>query len=236
MKAEQRKELETNTLADRMGHLVQRVKGGERRTFLIYFIVVAAIFVAGFLGYRWYYRDVQETSMHWVMLYDGSRESIGQLAGNPEIANKPAGKAARLQVAWMWYWDEGVKLAAADQLGSMNQIKKASKIYEDLVTDCKDDPTFEPQAMLGVAICAESLAVQDRANLKRAKSQYLQLVEKYPDTAEGKFAKKRQDILSNDTSFKALSKSYEDLQRLLGVPGPFQMPGGLNFRDIPGHQ
>ena len=38
MKAEQRKELETNTLADRMGHLMQRVKGGERRTFLFYFI------------------------------------------------------------------------------------------------------------------------------------------------------------------------------------------------------
>jgi len=40
MKAEQRKELETNALADRMGHLVQRVKTQQRRTTLYWVLMV----------------------------------------------------------------------------------------------------------------------------------------------------------------------------------------------------
>src|SRR2546423_10961629 len=36
MKAEHRKELETNTLADKMGTVMQRVKTGRRGTFFLY--------------------------------------------------------------------------------------------------------------------------------------------------------------------------------------------------------
>ena len=54
MKAEQRKELETNTLADKMGRAMLRVKSSPRRTFLTYVIVAAAAIFAVWFGLHWW--------------------------------------------------------------------------------------------------------------------------------------------------------------------------------------
>ena len=225
MKAEQRKELETNTLADKMGRFMQRVKVGQRRTFMMYFLAVAGLFVILFLAYRWWNRDAEARSMQWIMLYDGSQEHLKQLAAS-DAKDTPAGKAARLQEAWLDYWYFGVKKSGGDPRGALNSIKIALRTYTELVDNCKDDPTFEPQAMLGMAVSEESLAVEDVVHLKKAKTLYDELAKKYENTAEGKFAKLRHEILNDPTKNKALSKEYDELRRMLDVPRFIHPPLG----------
>src|SRR5438105_1396043 len=104
MKAEQRKELETNTLADKMGHMMQRVKTSQRRTYVTYGLIAAAVVVAAWLGYRWYTSDVAERSMQWVSFYDGAGGQIDELA---KLKESNVAKAARFQNAWNEYWNFG---------------------------------------------------------------------------------------------------------------------------------
>jgi hypothetical protein len=219
MKAEQRKELETNTLADKVGHAMQRVKGSSRRSVVIYFVVGIVLVIALFFGYRELTLREQRLSMQWLMLDDGSGNHLEQLAG----LETPAGRSARLQFAWLFYWEQGVCMIGVNPQNAMKAIMIASESYKRIAKDCKEanDTIFEPQALLGVAVCEESLAVQDRSALGRAKEAYTKIVEheKYKDSAAGKFAQKRLDHLNDKTKFKELELVYEDLQRTLQIPG-----------------
>jgi hypothetical protein len=219
MKAEQRKELETNTLADKVGHAMQRVKGSSRRSMVIYFVVGIALLIALFLGYQEYKLRKQQTSMQWLMLDDGSLSHLNQL----EKVDSPAGRSARLQIAWLTYWELGVRMVGVDPAGAMKSVSSASSAYDKIAKECKEagDKIFEPQALLGVAVCEETLAAQDRSSLLRAKEAYTKLAdsEDYKDSAEGKFAKKRLDLLNDKTKLKEMEVVYEDLQRTLLIPG-----------------
>ena len=222
MKAEQRKELETNTLADRMGQVVTRVKTSPRRTFMIYLLVTLAVLVAVWLGWRWYSEKEVERSRQWIHFYDGAGHHIEALAKDKDTH---AGKAARFQEAWLSYWDHGIKMLATDKAGAIIELNKAVKRYGELAEECKDDAIFEPQALLGRAVAMESLAVQDRGKLDRAAEFYEELtkIEKYEKSAEARFAQDRLKILQNKTANQELKTTYKDLQELLGIPAPMKL-------------
>ncbi len=216
MKAEQRKELETNTLADRVGQAMQRVKGSSRRSMVIYFIIALALLIALWLGYRELSFRKQTTSLHWVMLDDGSDPHLRQLAS----LETPAGRSARLQIAWLIYWEQGVRMVGVDPAGAMKAVSDASSFYAQIAKECKDadDKIFEPQALLGIAVCEETRGAQDRSSLARAKDAYAKVFDSYPESAEGKFAKKRLDLMNDKTKFKELEIVYEDFQKTLMIP------------------
>ena len=234
MKAEQRKELETNTLADRMGQMMQRVKSGQRRTVVLYVLAAVLLLIGLWFGYRWWEGGKQDTSLQWLTLYDGAMPGLLELQKNSP--NSAAGKAARLQIAWALYWDFGVKSAAADQKGAMIRLKEAQKLYGDLVEDCKDDtnPVFMQQALLGLAVTQESLAIENPASLKRATDNYKEVVDKFPKSAEAKFARERVDILKDETKKKGLENSYSDLRSLFGIQRP--LAPGFQPPDDPIHK
>src|SRR6266700_1921512 len=104
MKAEPRKELETNALADRMVHLVQRVKTQQRRTTLYWAIMVAVLFIVLFVAIRWHYTTRADSSHRWVGLEIGARKmyfpDVPGLADlSKEYPETNQGKAARFQEA-----------------------------------------------------------------------------------------------------------------------------------------
>jgi hypothetical protein len=227
MKAEQRKELETNTLADKMGHMMQRVKAGQRRTFFIYFLVAASVAVAAFLGYRWWTTERQERSEQWVRFYDGSGQQIQEFAANKEIGETNVGKAARLQLAWHLYWTDGIKMVGAEPRLAMVRLMQAKQIYQTVAEQSKDDPLYEPQSLLGAAVCEESLAAQDpRTHLEEAKKLYKGLAEheKYGKMAEGRFAEERLKILNEKTRYEALVDEYLELKTMLDIPAEERRP------------
>lgn len=231
MKAEQRKELETNTLADKMGHVVQRVKGGERRTILIYVAIAVAIVVGIFLTYRWWVTSKMEDSERWVKLDDGSEYHVKYLAGQDTSTN--AGKAALLQVAWFYYWEGGVKMLGVDQKGAVQSIVKAEGIYREALKICADDKVYEPQAMLGIAVVEEAKAAVDPKFLTNAAESYEEVFKKYEASAEGKYAKKRFDELKDKKKRAEIEEFYRGLQLDMqlaqhhagaGIQGGFPMP------------
>jgi hypothetical protein len=236
MKAEQRKELETNILADKMGRAVQRVKTSPRRTVTIYIVIAVAVVIGLAVAYRSYRQSVETTSELWVKLDDGAAPYITNLAGTQ--GDTPVGKAARFQIAWLKYWELGIKRLGVDHVGALKEgIDGASKDYQSLAIDCKDDPVFEPQALLGIAVCEEAKALQDRTRLDKAANLYDALAkhEKYKDTAEGKFAQGRLDQL-RDAKGKIraeASTTYEELQRTLNIR-ELQAPRDMDpFNQLP---
>jgi len=231
MKAEQRKEMETNTLADRMGRVMQRVKTSPRRTFLTYFIVTVALLIALWVGYRWYYKDVAERSLQWLKLYDGSANFIQDLAKDSDTYS---GKAALFQIAWELYWLDGVKMMASDKVGAMKSLKRSVDLYGQLAEKCKDDKVFEPQALLGRAVAQETRAVENRDHLKKAKEYYEELTTKYEKSAEAEFARKRLEILKDDAKRQDLAATYKELQSFLGIPAPLQEPAFKGLQPFPG--
>ena len=230
MKAEQRKELETNTLADKMGRVMTRVKTGQRRTYLIYLLIFVAVAIGLYFTYRYMVISRQETSMQWLEFDDGSAGHLNKLV-NVEPPTAPA-KAAMFQVAWMIYWEGGVKMIGADPAGSMERLRDASARYQKLAELCKDDAIFEPQALLGIAVVEETKAVQDRNFLDKSVEAYGEIVTKYPDSAAGKFAKGRLDQLKDKEGRKKIAVVYEDLQKALRVPG-LERPGLGGLDNLP---
>lgn len=227
MKAEHRKVLETNTLADRMGQAMQRVKGGRRSTFLVYVLVVVALLIGLWFFYATMTSSRQETSYRWLRLDDGGLKNLDDLA-NKE-GTTPAGKAARLQIAWLLYWEKGVKFIGTDPQGSLQMLKTSGDLYRKLAEDCKDDPLYEPQALLGIAVVEESKAIQDRDFLKKAEEAYKAVIEanegKYKDTVEGKFAQGRIEQLKDNKKRAEIVAIYDELKTLMRIPAiQQQMP------------
>ena len=218
MKAEQRKELETNTLADKMGQVMQRVKTGQRRTFLVYVVIAAVVIIVLGVGYRMWTMSKQDTASDWVSLDDATGGDLRRLAENK--TDTEAGKAASLQIAWSIYWELGIKRLASDPAGSVKWIDEAQKRYERLAEACKDDKIFEPQALLGMAVCEESRAIQVRTRLEKAVKLYGDVVDKYKDTAEGHYAQARLDQLrdKNGKIRPEATATYDELQRQMRVP------------------
>lgn len=236
MKAEHRKELDTNLLADRVGKAVQRVKGSPRRAVFYYFLAAAAIVLVGGFIYRSIRQGYETTASQWISFDDGSRGNIRALS---QDLDTNVGKAAAFQICWYLYWEEGVKFLGSNPRGGLLGVSEAAKIYSLLAEKCKGDALFEPQAMLGLAVCEETLAIQDRARLKRAAELYDALVqhEQYKSTAEGKFAQDRLEKLrdSKGNIRAEVTNFYADLQPMLNVPNleaPREFPG-LPPLDLP---
>ena len=218
MKAEHRKELETNTLADKMGQAMQRVKSGRRSTFLLYFAVALGLLVALWFAYSYMAGAKQEGSERWLRLDDGGAKNLEQLS--VQDGSTPAGKAARLQIAWMIYWERGIKFFGTDPNGAMEALKIAGTEYRKLAEECKDDPLFEPQALLGVAVVEETKALQDAALLDRAEGAYKAVLgtdNKYKDTVYGKYAQNRLDQLKDNKKRGEIVAVYDELRRDFGI-------------------
>jgi hypothetical protein len=241
MKAEHRKELETNTLADKMGHAMQRVKSGRRSTLFITILVGAVLVIGGWFWYKSVTSSTQETSNEWLQLDDGGQKNIGSLS----TKDTNAGKAAKLQFAWIAYWEFGVKKIGTDQRGALEAINLAGKAYQSLAKECADEnpPIYAPQAFLGIGVVEETKAVQERGALDKAKSAYLEVIEKFSKIIDGKetnteaaFAKGRLDVLKDKKGRAELEAVYDDLQKQLGIRGPqaFKgMPPLPGFDDLP---
>jgi hypothetical protein len=220
MKAEHRKELETNILADRMGHLIQRMKHRPQRRVFLYVIAGLIVVVGLFIFYNMRKTAAAEASERWRWLEDGFRPYIDQLKAEYKDTNE--GKAARFQYAWLAAWDEGLTLLGASPVDAFRDLEVAESYYKSLVEDCAGDPVWEPEAMYALAVIEEARALRakDRKNtLVRAGALYKKVAEKYKDSAHGKSAKKRAKLL--EEKGKEIEEFYDSLELRLDVEKHF---------------
>jgi len=230
MKAEHRKELQTNILADRMGRLVQRMKERPKKRALLYVVLGGVLILGLFIFFRIRSAAALEESDRWSWLDDGFQQEMKAL--RLEYAETNPGKAARFQYAWLAEWDVGLKALAADPVdvlkisGEIDEkpgnLEVAQNILLRLKKDCEGDPIWEPEALYGLAVIEETRAIRrkDRdKHLKEALKLYKNLAENHKDSTRGKLARQRAEAL--EKRGQEIAAFYDELSTSLDIEKRF---------------
>jgi hypothetical protein len=225
MKAEHRRELHTNLLADRMGRLVQGMRGTNRSTsvyvwvFLGVAVVTYAVWqyamVAGSSG-----RSAEWTSLDAAMQGGEDGSQLGKLAN--ENAGTIPGRTARFVLARLKFKDGQDKLSSIDRTRAIESLVEARKEYEKLAGESADAPLLEQEALLAVAKAEEMLASSPDpdnpgkmlGSLDRALEFYRRLATRFPGSPAGKDAAERAELLS--TKQAEVARFYQELEELAG--------------------
>lgn len=218
MKAEHRKELETNALADRMGRVVERIKHKPSGRGYLWLVLAAFVLAALFVFNLVRSTRQQEAALAWAAFEDADQKQLlrfSNIGKDPSDAPENVTKASRFQVAWHLVWEAGVKKLGADWRGSLLNLRHAEAIYSKLVSECEDDPVGLPEALYGLAIITETRAIQDRAKLKDAQQQFETLAKDHPKSAYGQLAEKRAAYIRDN--FVNLELFYQNLQQQFRV-------------------
>ncbi|MBY0522576.1 MAG: hypothetical protein K2R98_04235 [Gemmataceae bacterium] len=200
MKAEHRKELETNVLADRMGRMVDTFKHGPQNPKTWWYALAAAVVIGGGIWAIVYFtgQNREKSSALWTKL-----ENIGQntdfnqtIKELDELATSNAGtipaRTANFEEARLLLSRGMENLGSLDQHPSaLDELERARTLYEQQEPKVKDTPLLQQEAMMGAAKAEESLIGSGRGTIERAQELYQKLADAYPDTFQGEAAKKR---------------------------------------------
>jgi tetratricopeptide (TPR) repeat protein len=202
MKAEHRKELETNKLADKIGGFVQSFKEGPSRNAIIYGSVVMAAIVL-IVIYRWVSANATATdSTRWLRLEQiTSREELETFSNeNPDTEQ---GRLARFQLARIDLVNGLTNLGSINKTDAIKGIRRAAESYEKLVGESASAPQLAQEALLNAAKARESLGEFDQA-----KQLYGRLARDYPQSLKGK------DAAEQLRSLEAAGPVLDELKRL----------------------
>jgi hypothetical protein len=211
MKAEHRKELQTNTLADMLGRTVRNVRGGGTgvswRTVIIVLVLVLAV------GIFWWVKKNQSRgdAELWVKLDDNTSKNIEQLFKESNDTNQ--GKAATLMLAYEIQY-EGVRLVGGGpqmQPAGVQRLQQSQALYVQAQKLCEGNDEWMAEAKYGEAAATEALTVEDPENLTKAKNLYADLAKgDLGKTGYGMLAAKRLEQLNNQTEQAAIAGFYRD--------------------------
>jgi hypothetical protein len=214
MKAQQRKEMHTNALADWLGRFVQMVqhtREGPSTTVLVVGVVFVAI-AAGVVGWVWYDRHskLQTSAENRDLDQAQTREDYKKIAdAHP---NTPAGRVARVQLARLSLKDGLDQLYASnadDRTHARANLEEAKKYYGGLVRDCQDSPVLVQECLMGEAKAQESLG-----DLDGALATYRSLITQHKDSFLAQEADEHVKFLENPENRKKLETFYQDLNKL----------------------
>jgi tetratricopeptide (TPR) repeat protein len=204
MKAEHRKELMTNTLANRLGEAVQTMKEGPSRGTIF---VLAAVGVIVILALVWRYLATsgeESDSAQWLK-WDSlaTPEQLKAFVENKEIEGQAQGRLARLEEARRSL-HEGLRQLgnAGTRKKALEELKGAAGLYDKLAQECADKPLLHQQVLMGAAKANESLG-----EVEQARKYYQQLQDKYGKSVFGQEAAEqiqRLDAAEKNGDFKAL--------------------------------
>jgi hypothetical protein len=238
MKAEHRKELETNILADRMGRVLRTSKETSPVSLWYWVLGIGLLLVAALLINRWFIFSGERTAKEWVMFESGDQQDLFRLAQANKSQN--VGKAARFQIAFEKLWIVGITKLAANTAEAKSNILDAREDYEALAKECQYDPVFLPEALYGLAVIEETGAIDDPDKLKTAVTAYKRVVKEAKDSAFAKLAQERIDALEVPPAVEGDdAKAREDREiretKLREIAGMYNyLKNDLRPRGMPG--
>jgi tetratricopeptide (TPR) repeat protein len=205
MKAEHRKELQTNVLADRLGHLYESVKEGPSRTTWLV-LGVAALVVVLVLAWRYFAQSAEAISAaRWVRLDSLTTASeLEDFINDKDNKGTPQLNAARFELARMslaeGLREMGKPLRRTEAVG---QVRKAAETYEKLADEAGEVPLLQEEALMGAARAYESLG-----EYAKAKPFYERLVKEHGKSAFAKEASASLERLNDekDADLRALAE------------------------------
>ena len=170
MKAEHRKELETNILADRMGRVLRSSKETSTTAMWYWVAAVCVVLLGAFLLNRWFIFSAEGSATAWGFLESGDPQALKQLVQQYPTQN--VGKAARFQIAFEKLWVYGISKLGANPAEAKSNILDAQEDYTRLAKECQYDPLFLAEALYGLAVIEETGAIDDPDMLKSAVTAY----------------------------------------------------------------
>jgi hypothetical protein len=161
MKAQKRHELHTNFLADRLGRILQSMKGGNRSTASVLgwtFLILALATYALWQYSEW--ASQGRRSEQWMVLsgavhdFREGNEKLSKLAVSQR--GTIPGRTARFEVARLDLQQGEEELRLSRSEGIKNLVE-ARKLYKELSGECVDCPILAQEALMGIAKAEESL-------------------------------------------------------------------------------
>jgi len=218
MKAEHRKELQTNSLADYLGRTVRNIRGGTGLSWTKVLLVLAAVLAV--LAVLWYFRNRgRENAELWLKLDANTETKLQEIA--KDYKDTKQGQAARFSLANLYLW-HGIRMLGepTKMFTGLDYVQQSMRFYKDLeedLKDTKDDLDRLAEAKYGYAVATECLAVIDLKGLEGgkmlddAKKLYEDLARgPLAKTAYGIMAQRRFDQLSNPAEYTAISTFYRE--------------------------
>lgn len=209
MKAEHRKELETNALADRVGRAVEGMKQAPQKKTLLLLLLGGAVLVVVFFVYRKGQLQVVENAQRWMEFEDGAGVLIQRIA-----EADPSSYAAKAGLYEFRYSDlrQMLRLLATNPKQALDNLDILKKQYEELAKVCKDDKVLLPEALFAQAVIEETRILKNDDNWKAALAAYKEVADSHPESAYGKIARKRVEILDNKDKRDSVLNVYRDLR------------------------
>ena len=195
MKTERRHELQTNELADWLGHSYQSAKPFSKAILA----VLVAVVVIG--GTAWFL-------LTWASAKRGEaweQYSAAVNAPDPETQeqrlrtlleehpNTPAGQAAKIHFADVAL-ESGINLQFTDRAEAQEKLEEALADYEDVAENARE-PVLEERATFGAAKANEALM-----KLDEARALYEKVVEQFPDSLSAQGASQRLEDLNRKST------------------------------------
>lgn len=216
MKAEHRKELQTNVLADRMGRLVQGMRSTKGTSSLVAW-VLAILAVGTFIAWYLASGSGAATSQAWVSVYDNvSPITLAQTeSSNP--GTLPA-RTAQFQQARILLQKGLENLCSANRASAVNDLEKVRGLYATLKPQCGDDTVLIQETLLGQARAEEAL-VGIPKNEEEGRDQYrgsldraLEFYQAYLQSLRKDFPK-LDDADADHSKYKEVKDVYEDVKK-----------------------
>jgi tetratricopeptide (TPR) repeat protein len=209
MKAEHRKELQTNVLADRVGRMIQGIKSRPSPMAITIgvFVALGVLLVVGWWLYKQYAKEKRSSA--WVAIYDATSVDDLDSIANESKGGVP-GRVVRFDIARAKL-RRGLERYCSrdDRDDALKNLSEAADLYASLADESKDTPILVQEALLGVGTARESLN-----ELDGAREAYQKLVDRYKDSVSGKTAAERLKML--DDPDRQAAKLYDRIDELAG--------------------
>lgn len=211
MKASDRKELMTNTLAHRLGDAFQGMKEGPSRGTILLLVAVGLIVIL-VLAWRYFSHSSEESDSARWLKWDSlvSPEQLKEFADDKEMRPHIQGRLARIEEARRLLHDGLRDIGSEGSLRkeAIENIRKAARLYTELVDECTETPLLHQQVTMGAAKAHESLG-----EFEQAKKFYQQLAQSpaYKNTVLAQEAEeqlKRLETAERNGDLEALRKQY----------------------------
>jgi hypothetical protein len=206
MKAEHRKELVTNSLAQTLGQTIQGLKEGpSSRTVLVVVLIGLALLL--FFTWRYFAQSSQAADSELWLRWDSlvTPTQVTGMLDDRAVADTPQGRLARFLAARSAL-QEGLRDLGRPASKAQDNLKKAADLYAKLAAETSRSPLLHQEALLCGAQAHEALG-----DYGQAKGLYEQLAKQYPDTPRGKDAQQQVERLGN----KANEDDLNDLKNRL---------------------
>ena len=225
MKAEERKHLKENDLAERLGRIWGAVASGSTTNTIIWGVILVGLAVA--IGWRYYANSTyQARSEEWTAV-----ERAGSAADLEKIINDhPGTVVARIAKLHLnrYQMDRALGHIAGsvsdERLKAANSLEEIRNSYLELSKSISNEPELIQESLMQAAKADEVLsaipkadnAKEPRESLDTAQKAYEELAKRYPESYLGKQAAQRaQEIDDHKTQIRFF---YDSLMEMHGKP------------------